>query len=442
LNQFITSIRAIFTAQPAIKKALIAYSGGVDSHVLLHVCAEMLHKNNAIQFQAISINHGLHVESNQWIEHCERVSNKLGVPFIARSVTLKNIKREGVENAARLARYAELAEFVDQDTVLLTAQHQDDQAETLLLQLFRGCGVQGLASMPRLTEFGLGYIARPFLSISQKDILDHAEQQGLHWLEDPSNAELQYDRNYLRHAVIPVIKERWGSFSKTTARTAKHCAEASEILTSFLVEASSAQAVNSLDTLELVKQPEEMQRAILRQWCANNGVKTPSAKVLEQLQHHVVGASDDAMPVLSVSDYEVRRFKQHLYLMPRLPVDFTTSEISWKGEHCVLPAPIGELIKATCVGSGIKAELWKGDVSVRFRRGGERIKLKGRDGTRTLKNLLNELELPFWVRERLPLIYIGDDLAAVADVWVAAKFLANDNEAAFCIKWSHPELSY
>ncbi|ORU89676.1 MAG: hypothetical protein A6F71_01575 [Cycloclasticus sp. symbiont of Poecilosclerida sp. M] len=442
MNQFSQSIEAALLKQPSITRALIAYSGGVDSHVLLHVCAKIQVVTKNIRFSVISVDHGLHEASARWLEYCEKTADELGLEFKGAKVCVDTIKQDGVESAARKARYAAIKEFVDEHTVLLTAQHQDDQAETLLLQLFRGCGVQGLASIPPMAQFGSGFIARPFLNFGREEIVEYANKFKLKWLEDPSNTDISLNRNYLRSEVIPVIKKRWGAFSKTTSRTAEHCAEASSLLAAtyeHLIDKENL-AVFNLQAIE--GKSGEVQRAIIRHWLFSNDINALSTKQMEQLLNNVIAVDDEKQPVLKVTDYEVRRFKNRLYLLKALPEMMPNLSIEWMGDVCQLPEPIGELKKVVRVGCGVKKECWDRRVTIKFRNGGENIKILGRSGTQKLKNLLNQKSLPFWVRERVPLVYIDDKLAAIANFWVAEEFQAGEDDNAFEISWSHPDLSF
>ena len=217
-----------YADQSEIKTWCLAYSGGVDSQVLLHLLSA-LNKTHGLNIRAVYIDHGLQQASKQWQQHCAKSCESLSIPFQSIYVNA-HAKGESPEAAARHARYGALAELISDDSCLLTAQHQDDQAETFLLQLFRGAGAAGLSAMPVYTKFSKGFHLRPLLGISQKQILDYAEHHQLSWVEDPSNQDHQYDRNYLRHSLMPLLKQRWPAIDKTLSVAAQQQAENASLI--------------------------------------------------------------------------------------------------------------------------------------------------------------------------------------------------------------------
>ncbi|PCH85959.1 MAG: tRNA lysidine(34) synthetase TilS [Piscirickettsiaceae bacterium] len=440
LTNFSDSIQSALTLTPDCKKVIIAYSGGVDSHVLMHVCSGLQQVRSSLTFEAVYIDHGLHKDSDKWRIHCERVANKLSIDFNFIKVDARDVNGEGPEQAARHARYGAFKHIVGEHSVLFTAQHQDDQAETVLLQLFRGCGIDGLAAMPLVDAFSRGHIVRPFLDIDRVAIQAYAALHELEWVEDPSNAELNYSRNYLRQVVIPNIKQRWPAFSKTISRTARHCAEASDLLSSQLSEYIDEQRVDILDLNNFLDLDRSKKRAIYRYWLRCNGVKMPSSNIIQALEKNAVEAAIDKMPVLRWAGHEIRRFENSLYLLDGLPNKPEGYLACWDEATCTLPVGLGSLSLNPTNDGSIAKSLWlSGEITVKYRDGGETIKIAGRQGTKALKKLFNERRVPPWVRERVPLIYINGRLAAVGEYWIEAAFLAKDNEAAYQIKWQHPE---
>ncbi|PHS71290.1 MAG: tRNA lysidine(34) synthetase TilS [Cycloclasticus sp.] len=439
MNQLIKSVEQLIESTPNIDNIVIAYSGGIDSHVLLHVCAVVQTQYAHISFLAVYIDHGLHIDSTKWRVHCEKVSFDVGVNFSTQTVNAIDKKGEGPEQAARHARYDALREYVDGNTILLTAQHQDDQAETLLLQLLRGAGVNGLASMPRCASFGSGLMMRPFLAVSKQDIVNYAEHHKLDWVEDPSNKDVSFSRNFLRQEVIPLIQQKWPAFSKTTARTASHCAEITSLLSDYASlyfhnDVAGELALNPLRGLS-----NETQRLVIRQWLISNDVRLPSQKVLNQMQMIIQDETRQAS-LIEWGGYQLRLFKNTFYILHHSD-ETVLLETPWQGERVDLPNNLGQLAIKPVVGLGIKKVLWDDcDVFVRSRLGGERIKLAGRSGTKSLKKLLNESSFFPWVRDSLPLIFINNTLVAVADIWMAEKFLAKDQEQGYEIEWQHPTL--
>lgn len=439
LTIFPDSIRSVLTLLPDSKKVIIAYSGGVDSHVLMHACSSLQQEFSSLSFEAVYIDHGLHRDSDKWRVHCESTAKTLSMTFNSICVDAGDTNGDGPEQAARHARYGAFKRLVCEHTVLFTAQHQDDQAETVLLQLFRGCGIDGLAAMPLIADFSEGYIVRPFLDIDRAAIQSYAALHKLDWVEDPSNAEINYSRNYLRNVVIPSIKQRWPAFSTTSSRTARYCAEASDLLSSRLAEFIDSQRMDVLNLHNILKLGQANQRAIYRYWLRCNNIKMPSSKVLHELEKIVLEAATDKMPVLRWGGYEIRRFENSLYLLNGLPNKAEGYLGCWAEDTCELPVGLGELSLKPVMGCGIAKGLWlSGVVTVKYRAGGETIKIAGRKGTKALKKLFNEQGVPPWVRERVPLIYIDGRLAAVGEYWLEAAFLAKNNEPAYQIEWQHP----
>ena len=218
----------------------IAYSGGIDSHVLLHLCASDAQLK--AKLTAVYINHGLQAESESWGKHCEQVCNSLDVKFISLTANAQAAPGESPEEAARNARYAVLKPLLGADDVLLLAQHAEDQLETVLLQLFRGSGLKGLSGMPASMAFGQGKLVRPLLEVSKNDIIAYANAHNLKWIEDPSNQHRHFDRNFLRHDIIPLLKQRWPSLAVTVSRAAGHCANAQDLLGAIADDGLNAQS--------------------------------------------------------------------------------------------------------------------------------------------------------------------------------------------------------
>ncbi|MDH5600825.1 MAG: tRNA lysidine(34) synthetase TilS, partial [Gammaproteobacteria bacterium] len=245
----------------------LAYSGGCDSHVLLHSLVQIRDQLNP-EIKAIHINHGLSPLAKEWEEHCREVCQQLAVPYTAISV---NAIKKGAspEEAARLARYAEWQKLIKKDEVILLAHHQDDQAETVLIQLLRGSGVKGLAAMPAKQKFSHGLLCRPLLNFLREELYSYGVEQGLNWIDDPSNFDTDFDRNFLRHEVVPLLEERWPSLKKTLSRTAAHMGEANRLLTELAeqdwLQVKSDQQI-TIDAL--LKLDEPRQRNVLRYWLA------------------------------------------------------------------------------------------------------------------------------------------------------------------------------
>jgi tRNA(Ile)-lysidine synthase len=299
----------------SLNRIFIGYSGGVDSHVLLHACASLPELKSKIT--AVYIHHGLQKEADEWAIHCQKIASDLDVSFLEIRVDANANSRESPEEAARNARYNAFKTLTAENDVLLMAQHREDQLETVLLQLFRGSGLKGLAGMPDKMPFGAGQLCRPFLNISKAEITAYALENELIWIEDPSNQSLIYDRNFLRHQIIPKLKQRWQSIDKTVARAATHCAEA-ENLISKMAQLKFETVFNAddktLNIPKLLNFSETEQCLILRQWFEFFGLRMPSHDFLQRILNEVIGAKSDRHPILHKKGVTVSRKGKNLVI--------------------------------------------------------------------------------------------------------------------------------
>ena len=416
----------------------VAYSGGLDSHVLLHALVQ-LREQLGVDIGAVHVNHALQADADSWEEHCSKVCADLDVSYESLRVDARAARGESQEAAARDARYAALAAWLPAGEYLLTAQHQDDQAETLLLQLLRGSGVTGLAAMPVRGELGHGQLLRPLLGVTRRQLQAYAEANGLSWLEDPSNRDMAFDRNFLRARILPLLRERWPSVTALLGRSATHCAEASKLLSQLgeqdLAD-TRAEQHDRLSLTRLIKFPPERQRNVLRHWIVQATGVMPSTAVLAHILNDVLQSRPDAEPCVRWSEYELRRYRDDLYLLQQRPEPDTSQVLQWS-----LPQPLrlpdaGGVLNAThLTGRGIRASAVESGVRVGWRRGGERCLPAGRGQHHSLKKLFQERGIPPWERSRIPLIYIGDQLAAVAGLWVCEPFQARPTEPGLLIDW-------
>jgi tRNA(Ile)-lysidine synthase len=322
----------------------------------------------------------------------------------------------------------------------MTAQHRDDQAETLLLQLLRGSGVKGLAAMPRLAPFGSGCLMRPLLDCARAALLHYAEANRLDWVDDPSNRDISLGRNFLRHQVLPALHQRWPAFSATLSRSARHCAEAAMILEDMARQDLESLIDESKDTLAvpgLLQLPPERQRNSVRHWLKRKSGTTPSEAVLARIVNDILGGRPDAESCVRWGGCELRRYRDRLYLLPQVPRQETSALLEWRPETALELPQTGGVLSACCrTGGGVRAAAFAGaEVRVTWRRGGERCRPAGRRHHHALKKLFQESGIPPWERGRIPLVYIGDELAAVADLWVCDPFSAGPGEPGFSICW-------
>ena len=416
----------------------VAYSGGLDSHVLLHALVRVRDRLD-VDIGAVHVNHALQADADSWEEHCSNVCRDLGVSYVSLRVDATAATGDSPEAAARDARYAALAEWLPAGECLLTAQHQDDQAETLLLQLLRGSGVNGLAAMPVLGELGRGQLLRPLLSLGRRQLLAYAEANGLCWTEDPSNRDLAFDRNFLRARVFPLLQERWPSAAAALSRSAAHCAEAASLLEHLgdqdLADVRTGRE-GRLSLARLLALPPERQRNVLRHWIRQATAAVPSAAVLARLLNDVLQSRRDAEPCVRWGGYEVRRYRDDLYLLKQRPEPDSSRVLEWLlTESLSLPDAGGVLNASRETGRGIRASAVESAVQVGWRRGGERCLPAGRGQHHSLKKLFQEQGIPPWERSRIPLIYIDDQLVAVAGLWVCEPFQAGPSESGLLIDW-------
>jgi len=401
----------------------VAYSGGVDSHVLLHVLATL---SAQYHIKAVHINHGLYPNAEQWSAHCQSVCDDLNIACEIVKVDVKKSAGESLEAQARHARYSAFESFIKENDVLVTAHHQGDQAETLLLQLLRGAGIKGLSGMPETKTFGEGCLLRPLLNATRADILEYAKENKLNWIEDESNRDEKFSRNFLRHQLLPVLEKHWPQAKKTIARSSKHIAEANslldEIAASDLANLKSEQA-NILSIKALLSLSETRQRNVLRYWFQNQDVILPDEKKLQAIIDEVMLAQPDTDPCVNWKDVEVRRFQDGLYLLPKLPDHDITWKKTWDLKtDLTLPSGLGKLTAKKTNTPGLKPTI--NSVDVRFRQGGEQMALPNRQGHHTLKNLFQEWQVPTWQRDRIPLLYVDNELTVVVGYAVAEKFIA------------------
>ncbi|MCF6337484.1 MAG: tRNA lysidine(34) synthetase TilS [Gammaproteobacteria bacterium] len=428
---------------PRIKRIIIAYSGGLDSHVLLHVIAAMRAGPIGCECIALHINHGLSEKAGQWAAHCARQCEALNIPFANINVDAKSNAGESPEAVARAVRYQAFREFMQPGDCLLTAHHQDDQAETLLIQLLRGAGPRGLAAMPGYSDFAEGWHARPLLNFSRDELHEYAQQivvqnKQSSWIEDGSNSDTRFDRNFLRHEIMPKLKSRFPGMATTLSRSASLCAEAAGLLVSVaaddLQQAAGNDGVFSVTGLRALG--EVRARNLLHQCCRDRGLPTPSAAQLQCVWNEVIGASEDREPVVSWAGGEVRRYRDALFIdVPLSPHDATLS-FSWNGQEMLSIPGLGRLHGESVTGQGIALWALEGQpLAIRFRRGGEKLRPVGRTGHHALKKLFQEAGIPPWLRERIPLLYADGQLLAVAGQWVAHEAATQPGEEGVCLRW-------
>jgi len=400
---------------PGDGPVVVAFSGGLDSTVLLHLAAADA-RLRVRGLRALHVDHGLHPDSTQWAGHCRGQCESLGVPFAANRVQVRP-GGDGLEAAAREARYRAFGKAQAKGEVIALAHHRDDQAETVLLRLLRGAG-DGLAAMRAMRHFGTGWLWRPLLDLPRADLRAYADQHGLHWLEDPSNASDRQDRNFLRQRVLPVLAERWPNASAALARSAALVATQADLLaaedTRRLAQVRGLDP-HSLSVPALLAQPPAWRDRLLRRWLADLGLPPLPTDALATIAAELLPARADARAEFAWSGAVIRRWRDLLHASQPLPPLASDWTADWDG-RAALALPTGDRLQLE------PAAALEAPVQVRGRRGGERIRLAGREHHTELKTLLQSLGVPPWRRARLPLLFAADgELLAAGDVVISAR---------------------
>lgn len=424
---------------PPMDRYRVAFSGGADSLALLHALCQLREALAPAGIGAIHVHHGLHPEADAWASHCRRLCADLEVALEVLRVDAGAGPGESPEAAARRARYEALSELTGVGEAVCTAHHQHDQAETLLLQLVRGAGPAGLAGMPALAPLGQGWLARPLLDMSPEALRDYLVCHGVPWVEDPGNADQHFDRNYLRHEILPRLEERWPGVQRTLARAAAHQADSAaiaEVLARMDLDDARGPLPGTLSGPALAGLPAARARNLLRGWLAERGLPVAGATHLQGILEELVTARGDAMPMVNWPGAEVRRYRDALYALAPMPAHDATQAIVWN-PGSVLELPHGLLETAIAEGRGLSVERCaNARVEVRFRQGGERFQPAGRRNSTRLKTLLQTSAVPPWLRDRIPLIYVDGELAAVAGLWVGDAYAVSGRGCGWVVSWT------
>lgn len=425
---------------PAGAGVCVAYSGGLDSELLLSLLARLA-PTAGHRLRAVHVHHGLSRNADLWAEHCRQRASDLSLPFRLLSVKVAHDGGLGLEAAAREARYQALAAELEPGEYLATGHHRSDQAETVLLRLLRGSGPQGLAAMTGEGGFAEGRLWRPWLAVSREVLSTAARGLALSWVEDESNDDRRLDRNYLRHELMPRLTSRWPAAERCLARSAELCAEASELLAERADEDLRPALIGDgrvLDWTALQGLSPARRRNALRRWWQRLGWPALSQAQLERVMDDVLGAAGDANPVLRLAYGELHRYRQRLYALTKTVATVRPLPQDWPGFPRTSVLDLGDgRLQVSVVGEGLRAPRDDETVNIRFRRGGERFHPHGRGHGQELRKLFQEAGVLPWWRERLPLVYYGDTLVAVPGVGIAATAWQAGGEAYRC-DWYEP----
>lgn len=407
----------------------VALSGGVDSVTLLAALAVRGGGKRARPaLRAVHVHHGLHANADKWSRHCEVLAQKLKVPFEVVRVKVARSRGMSLEAAARDARYAALAGALKPGEALLVAHHQDDQVETVFLQLLRGAGIAGLAAMPEIAPFAAGQLVRPLLTWSRFDLEEWALGQRLTWVEDDTNSDERLDRNFLRRKVLPLVRERWPGAGAAVSRSARHAAEARRLLDALgRADAELAAVGASLSVQRLRALDRDRVRNALRYWITRRGFATPDSRRLDELAGPLLAARTDANPQVRWRGAVVVRHGNLLSIASdeSAPAQGDQQggrqDVRWEvGAPVEISEPRGTLVIERDRHGPVDLDVLPATLNICRRLGGEKLRPRIGGPTRTLKALLQEARVPPKDRDHLPLIYAGDRLIAVADRWLDA----------------------
>jgi tRNA(Ile)-lysidine synthase len=413
-----------------------AFSGGLDSTVLLDILVR-LRGEAGFALTAMHVHHGLSRNADRWAQACVEFAASRGVPVAVERVTVDRGHPAGLEAAARAARHAALAR-AGADFVAL-AHHRDDQAETVLLQALRGTGVKGLSAMAQARASGRAVWLRPLLDEPRDELLAYAREAGLDWVEDESNELTAFDRNFLRHEVMPVLERRFPQYRESLARLARHAAAASELLEGLAREdAARIDDGGGLSAAGLEALDPARRANVLRHFLSARGLAMPGEARLADMARQLASARDDARVLVLHGGRALVRHRGRIDV-EEAPRDAASWEVAWRGER-VLPLGDGrgEVRFQEAVGEGIAlGRVASGRWRFASRAGGERIRLRDDGPTRTLKNLLQERGVPVWRRPRLPFLFEGEHLVWVPGIGIAADYRAPASAAGLAPTW-HP----
>ena len=431
LNEVDKAFVSLNQSHKKTKSITVALSGGVDSVVLLHLL-HSLQKKHRFTLIATHVHHGLSQHADKWVKFCEKLCRDLSIPLDVQYVKLPQKKSLGIEGEARRLRYEKLLQ--SKSDLIVLAHHEDDQAETFLLQLIRGAGVKGLSSMAHFDE--ARKLWRPLLNVSRMDIEKYAKQHKLKWIEDESNQNTDFDRNFIRYKVLPILKNRFNHIIKVISRSSSHLAEAQYLLDDLakidLKSCLKSKNYNhKLQVKTLNKLSLTRAKNVLRYWLELNDQLMPSKDLLDELLRQVLTAKKDAELKIQLSkEFEIRRYQDEIYLVRKNQQKQKNYEIFWNGESEILLPNGSKLTFKKVKGRGINLKFLNNKkIKIRNRQGGEFFKPDLKRPTKKIKQLLQESDLPPWERKNLPLIFVDDELAAMPNFGVDIKFQTKPKEA-------------
>jgi tRNA(Ile)-lysidine synthase len=431
----------------------VAYSGGLDSSALLHLAYKYA-GIHGVKLFAFHVHHGINPEADAWLKHCRDECGRLNIVFEARHVDILEHEKNGVEAAARICRYAALGELcqLHQVPVLLTAHHQDDQAETVLLQLLRGCGVAGLSGMnlvnaaPTLLGNNRVVMARPLLAVSRQELAHFVAVNEIPFVEDTSNIDTRYARNALRHRVMSLLAENFPGFQERFTRTAQHAQSAQKLLVELATQDLDACQKGGWIDIDLLRQlSTDRIDNLLRYWFGTRGLSMPSTAWLNELRVQLLEAKSDAQLCVTHPDCHIRRYKGRIIITPKFDVDASAilpQPFHWNGEGQIDFPSYNGTLHIEEAEEGIDSEwLRHQSLWMRYRQGGDRLKPAWNRPTKNLKYHYQSFDIPPWERERLPLVTANDQLLFAAGIGMDCHCLSKETKKSFRFRWEPASLS-
>lgn len=435
LEHLLAPIRNHLNTLPSESRQWVACSGGLDSVLLLWALATLAPERTT----AIHINHGIHPEAGSWAQWLSELCASWVVPCQIVSIHVAT-DTGNLEARARAARYEVFADHVNAQDVIWLGHHANDQVETFFLQLMRGAGVKGLAGMPKQRKVGQGHLYRPWLEVPRATLAHMAEALDLTWIEDPANTDLAFDRNFIRHRVLPLLEQRWPHAHNSVFVSQQHLVEAQYPLNNYYTDCLSTMIADDgslmLDAW-LSSGAETHQLSLLRHWLTAARAVSPTAQQLVQIRHQVALARRDAQGSVALEGGTVRRFQNRLYWVtnkPEMPQECAMMGGLEQGFVATDPS-FGRILLEPCVGQGIALSKITTRPVIRRRQGGEIMQPSGRRHHRDSKRLLQELSVPPWQRDWTPLIFVGDVWVALADLCIDVHWLAQPQERALRVIW-------
>jgi len=431
----------------------VAFSGGPDSTVLLHLihtwCSE--HPGETPELIAVHVNHGMQSESDSWQGHCETLCGSWNIPLIVYQAAVES-SGQGAEAAARQARYKAFEAELQAGDVLFMGHHLDDQVETYFLRLMRGSGLSGLSAMPARRTLGEGELIRPLLKVERCVLEEYVAFHHLETIQDPSNLDISIDRNYLRQKVLPLLEQRWSGYRQTVARAAGHAAVSQAVVNECLPAPKTVFSVlgdPGIEQGELNSISSEAAMIKLRRWLQCGSFPMPDQVLLAEFIRQLREGAAASSPRLECSSYVLQRYQSRVYMLPEFPgggdVSFPPEPIVISpGQRCEISG-VGEVHILPVVGEGLRLA---GDdnLELRWRLGGERCRPKGRPYNQRLKKLFQEFSVPPWWRERVPLLYLQDELLAVGGLWLCESSRlssqADGAESLWQLSWQRKPCSF